>query len=57
MTSVIKWLVFGVCFGVGVKGGMALYDYARSDKAKEHFSNINKRITDYFNDVVDPKPQ
>lgn len=57
MTNAIKWLVFGVCFGVGIKGGMALYEYAKSPKAKEHFNLISAKTTKFFNNLVEPKPE
>ena len=57
MTNAIKWFVCGVVFGVGVKGGMALYEYAKSPKAKEHFNSISAKTTKFFNDLVEPKPE
>lgn len=57
MSELAKWFVVGVVFGVGVKGGMALYEYAKSPKAKEHFNSISEKTTKFFNDLVEPKPE
>lgn len=44
MTKLVEWFVCGLVFGVGVKGGMALYDYSKSDKAKAHFQSFKTKL-------------
>lgn len=57
MTSAIKFLVCGVFFGIGVKGGMELYDYVKSGKAKEHYSILKEKTTNYMKTFQEPKPE
>jgi len=55
--SLAKVLVVGVVFGVGVKGGMAIYDYVASEQGQQMLKKIGDNVTQYFNNLVDPKPE
>ena len=57
MDQLVKWFVCGVVFGVGVKGGMKLYDYATSEKGQQFVKKCGDNVTKYFNNLVDPKPE
>jgi hypothetical protein len=46
-----KWLVFGFAFGLGLKASDKVVDYAKSDKAKEHFGKVKSFCKDQIDSL------